>query len=152
MAKKRGNSEGTIYRRQNGTWSAQVSLQGHRLTHSFKTQREAQEWLMKIRGQIIDGLSYASTQLTLSEYLDGWLINKKATRRYATWLHYDRLVRRYINPDLGNMKLKDLRADHIQSIIIQLLKSGTGIYTIRKISGHTALRFEPGGQTGCDHT
>jgi Phage integrase, N-terminal SAM-like domain len=139
MAKKRGNSEGTIYRRQNGTWSAQVSLQDHRLTHSFKTQHEAQEWLRKIRGQVSDGMSYASSQLTLSEHLDGWLTTKKVTRRYATWLHYNWLVRRYICPTIGNIKLKDLQANHIQSLYSQLLKSGTGIYSIRKI--HFVLHY-----------
>src|SRR4030042_4773132 len=83
-------------------------------------------------------MSYASIRLTLSEYLDGWLINKKATRRYSTWLHYDWLVKGYINPTIGNIKLKDLRADLIQGLINQLLKSGTGIYTVRKI--HDVLK------------
>jgi hypothetical protein len=49
MAKKRGNSEGSIYKRQNGSWSVQATLQGHRLSHSFKTQRECQEWLKNSR-------------------------------------------------------------------------------------------------------
>ena len=31
MAKKRGNSEGSIYKRPNGTWSVQATLQGRRL-------------------------------------------------------------------------------------------------------------------------
>jgi integrase len=141
MAKKRSNGEGSMRRRSSGNWEVQLSLEGHRLARTFKTQRECLDWLRKSRNQISEGMSYAGSQIILSEYLDGWLINKKATRRYATWLHYDWLVRRYINPTLGSIKLKDLRADHIQGLMNMLLKSGTGIYTIRKIRDvlHCAL-------------
>jgi integrase len=138
MSKKRGNGEGSIYRRKNGTWSAQVSLQGCRQSRTFRTQHEALDWRRKILGQICDGMGYTGSQLTISEYMEGWLINKKATRRYSTWLHYDWLVRRYISPTIGIMKLKDIRANHIQELINQLLMLGTGTYTVRKI--HDVLK------------
>jgi integrase len=143
MAKKRANREGSIHKLPSGHWRGQVSHNGHRLSKTFPTQRECIDWVRKNLNQISDGLSYASTQLTLSEYMDGWLTNKKATRRYATWLHYDWLVKRYINPDLGIIKLKDLRADHIQGLINDLLKSRAGIYTVRKIRDvlHCALEL-----------
>lgn len=138
MTKKRGNHEGSVHRLPNSHWRGLVSHDGHRLSKVFSTQRECIEWVRKNRNQVSDGMSYASTLLTLSEYLDGWLINKKATRRYATWIHYDLLVRRFINPELGGVKLKDLRADHIQGLVNRLLKSGTGIFTVRKI--HDVLK------------
>jgi integrase len=133
MTKKRGNKEGSIFKQSNGGWRGQVSHEGHRQSKTFPTQRECIDWVRKNRNQISDGMSYASTQLTLGEYLDGWLINKKATRRYATWVHYEWLARGFIIPVLGDMKLKDLRASHIQELYNHLLKSGTGIPTIRKI-------------------
>ena len=117
----------------NGHWRGQVSHDSHRLSKVFPTQQECFVWVRKNRNQISEGLSYASSQLTLGEHLDGWLTNKKVTRRYATWLHYDWLTRRYICPTIGNIKLKDLQAIHIQNLYSQLLKSGTGVYSIRKI-------------------
>lgn len=133
MTKKRGNREGSIHRLPNGHWRGQVSHDGHRLSKVFITQVDCIEWVRKNRNQISEGLSYASSQLTLSEYLDEWLTTKKITRRYSTWLHYSWLVQRYICPTIGNIKLKDLQANHIQSLYSQLLKSGTGIYSVRKI-------------------
>jgi len=133
MTKKRANHEGCIFKLPNGRWRGLVSQRGHRLTKVFPTQHECIEWVRKNHNQISDGMSYISTQRALSDYLDGWLTIKKATRRYPTWVHYNWLVRRYINPVLGNIKLKDLRADHIQGLINQLLKSATGIYTVRKV-------------------
>jgi len=133
MTRKRGNREGSIHRLPSGHWRGQVSHERHRISKVFPTQRECIEWVRTNRNQISDGLSYTSTQVTIGEYMDSWLTTKKATRRYATWLHYDWLVRRYINPNLGNIKLKDLRADQLQALLSNLLKSGTGIYTTRKI-------------------
>ncbi len=133
MTKKRGNSEGSVFKLPSGRWCGQISHEGHRKSKSFVTQKECLDWVRKNRNQISDGMSYASTQITLSEFLDDWLVIKKSTRRYSTWIHYDEIVRRFINPSLGNIKLKDLRADRIQMLITQLLKSGTGIFTIRKI-------------------
>lgn len=138
MTKKRGNHEGSVHRLPNSHWRGLISHEGHRLSKVFSTQREYIEWVRKNRNQVSDGMSYASSQLTITEYMDGWLTIKKATRRYSTWLHYDWLVKGYINPTIGNIKLKDLRADHIQGLINQLLKSGTGVYTVRKI--HDVLK------------
>jgi integrase len=133
MTKKRGNNEGSIYRLPSGRWCGQVTHDGHRQSKSFPTQQECIEWVRKSRNQISDGMSYANTQVTFGEYLDGWLTIKKAQRRYATWVHYNWLARGYIIPVLGNIKFKDLRAIHIQNLYNDLLKSGTGIPTIRKI-------------------
>jgi hypothetical protein len=43
MAKKRGNNEGTVYKRSDGRWCAQVSLSGRRITKYAKTQRECHD-------------------------------------------------------------------------------------------------------------
>ena len=73
MAKKRGNNEGSIYRRKNGTWRAQVTISGYRMNFSAKTRKECLEWVRKTCTEIGDGMSVVSAQITLSEYLDEWL-------------------------------------------------------------------------------
>ena len=35
MARKRSNNEGSIYKRENGSWRAQVTLDGERLGRTF---------------------------------------------------------------------------------------------------------------------
>lgn len=141
MAKKRGNSEGSIYKRPNGTWSVQATLQGRRLSHTFKTQRECQEWLKKTRSQIDDGMTFASTKVRLGEYLSGWLTSSKTSLRQTTWIHYEQLNRCYITPWIGEIKLKDLRPEHIQDFYNCLIDEGVGIHTILKIHAvlHSAL-------------
>src|SRR4030065_1700784 len=137
MAKIRGKNEGSIHKRENGTWRVQVSLEGQRLSFTAKTRRECQEWLKKTVDQIDNGLTYDSTTVSLGEYLSSWLISVKASKRHSTWIHYDHLVRAYIIPRFGTVKLKDLRTDQIQNFYNQLLAEDVGAYTIIKL--HTML-------------
>jgi len=137
MAKKRGNNEGTINKLPSGRWRAQITLEGRRLGCVFNTQREGLEWIRKTRGQIDDGLTFASTKTTLGEYLMGWLTSTKAAKRRSTWTHYEQVSRNYIIPNIGKIKIKDLRAEHLQGLYNHLLDQDMGTYTVRKI--HTVL-------------
>jgi integrase len=141
MAKIRGKNEGTIHKRENGTWRAQISLEGQRLSFTGKSRRECQDWLKKVNGQIDNGLTFASSLVVLGDFLKEWLENTKASNRQATWSQYEQLIRSYVLPHLGKTKLKDLRPDHVQSLYNQLLASGTGTHTVIKIHTllHTAL-------------
>jgi len=137
MSKKRGNNEGSIYKRKNGSWRAQVTLDGQRLNYSAKTRKECQEWIRSVLVEIDDGMKYANTQLTVKEYLESWLLSKKASLKPATWTHYNKLARNYIIPALGNKKIRDLETNQIQSFYNQLVSNNVGAYTVRKI--HTSL-------------
>jgi integrase len=137
MTKKRGHNEGSIHQRKDGSWRAQVALQGRRLSFSAKTRRECQEWIKKTKGQIDEGMTFASTKITVAEFLAGWLTNSKASKRSSTLNHYEQLIRSYIVPRIGNITIKDLRPEQIQRLYNQLSDQGVGVYTIRKI--HTLL-------------
>ena len=137
MAKIRGKKDGSIHQRANGTWRAQVCLEGRRLSFSAQTRRECQEWLKKVIGQIDNGLTYASSTVTLAEYLKSWLDSTKAANRQATWKHYEQLTRTYVVPHLGKAKLKDLRPEQVQGLYNLLLAIQVGTNTVIKV--HTML-------------
>jgi len=141
MAKKRGNNEGSIHRRTNGTWRAQVTLNDRRLSFTADTRRECQEWIRKTLAQIDEGMTFASTRITLQEYLTEWLISKQSSIKPRTWTHYKQLVRQYIAPRLGHIRVKDLQPEHFQSFYNQMQQQGIGVFTIRKIHAvlHSAL-------------
>jgi integrase len=141
VAKRRGNKEGTIYQRKDGRWCAQVSLDGRRLTHYAKTQRECREWLRDIQAQIDEGLTIQGARVTLGDYLEQWLEAAKPSLHPNTWKQYSQIVRQHIIPLLGSIKLKDLRPDQIQSLYAEKLEAGTGKSTVRLIHAvlHRAL-------------
>jgi integrase len=141
MAKRRGNKEGSIYKRKDGRWCAQASLNGRRLTHYAKSQRECREWLKEIQDQIDEGLTIDGARATLGEYLLQWLETSKPSVRPKTWRQYSQIIRQHIVPDLGNIKLRDLRPDHIQAFYTAKLGAGTGARSVRLIHAvlHRAL-------------
>ena len=137
MTKRRGNHEGSIHQRKDGSWRAQITLEGRRLSFSAKTRRECQRWIKNTINQIDDGLSFSNTKITLEEYLSSWLTSKKGTLRSSTYTHYEQLVDSYINPHIGNRKINDLRPENIQALYNHLQVKEVGIPTIDKI--HTVL-------------
>ena len=52
------------------------------------TQQEAREWIRKIQGQVEQGLTYDDERITLGEFMEGWLENKKLQVRLATHEQY----------------------------------------------------------------
>jgi integrase len=129
MAKRRGNKEGSIYKRKDGRWCAQVSVNGRRLTKYGKTQTEVREWLKETISQVDSGI--VVTPQTLGEFLTAWLEAIKPSIRPNTYTTYKVQIVHHITPDLGEIKLRDLRADHIQRFYAAKLESGTGRSTVR---------------------
>ena len=142
MSKKRGQNEGSIYKRPNGSWSAQISVQGKRVTKYFKTQREGLDWLQNMRNQINSGLTLEGAQKTLSEFLEQWLGSIRASVKPKTITQYRQIVHMHILPLLGGIKLKDLRPDQIQALYNQKLDTGTSARTVLLIHAvlHRSLK------------
>jgi integrase len=137
MVKRRGNKEGSIHQRNDGSWRAQVILEGRRLSFSAKTRKECHIWIKETVNQIDDGLSFSSTKMTLDEYLTNWLTSKMSTMRQSTYTHFEHLSSAHIIPYLGKKKIVELRPEVIQGFYNRLREKGIGIPTIEKI--HTVL-------------
>jgi integrase len=142
MPRKRGHGEGSMYKRKNGLWSAQISVQGKRVTNYFKTQREGLDWLQQMRNQIRAGLTFTGAQLPLREFLSQWLGSIRESVKGKTLHQYGQIVRDHIAPRLGNIKLKDLRPDQIQALYNEKLDSGISARTVILIHAvlHRALK------------
>jgi len=142
MSKKRGQGEGSIYKRKDGLWIAQVSIQGHRISKYTKTQSEGLNWLHKMCTQVQAGMTLEGAQRPFSEYLQQWLILIQGSIRPNTLIQYSQIVRDHILPQLGRIKLKDLRPDQIQILYSEKLRQGTSSRTVILIHAvlHKALK------------
>ena len=138
MAKKiRGRNEGSIFKRANGTWRAQISINGQRASYGAKSKEECLVWLRKKQDQIEGGLTYDKSKTTLDNFLINWLDSLKVSVRYTTWEQYHRSINFFILPEIGKIKLIDLRPEHIQLLYNHLLDQKIGHYTVLKV--HTVL-------------
>jgi len=130
---KRSHGEGSISKRNNGTWLAQVSIEGRRVSKTFKTRKEALEWVTATTRQVKHGLTYSSAKTTLDELLESWLILKKNKLRPATEEFYRRLSRLYISPFMGKLKLQEITAARIQAFYEDMERRGIGKRTIEGV-------------------
>ena len=105
---RRGKNEGSIFRRTNGTWRAQVSVDGKRLSYTAKTRNECHDWIRKTLDQVDQGMTFETKNLTLKEYIKEWIAIRKKVLRPKTGFQYEKLINKYILPALGKIKLKDL--------------------------------------------
>src|SRR6266446_4119306 len=122
MAKKRGNNEGSITRRKNGLWMAQVTIgrdpetgKLKRATFYGKTRQDVADKLTKARYERQQGTFIAPHKLTLGEWLEIWFQQYKRPRvRPSTLDSYEIIIRRHLTPALGHIALRDLRPEHLQ--------------------------------------
>lgn len=132
MAKKRGNGEGSIFKRSDGRWCANVSVgtdpatgKLKRKTIYGKTRQEVVQKLTDTLNKIQTGSFIEPSKLKLKEWLAIWLYDyKKNTIRPTTFTSYEYIIRVHINPSLGHISLKDLRPEMIQKIYNDKFKNG----------------------------
>ena len=158
MANKRANHEGSIYKRKDNKWRAQVSIDGKRLSYTADTQRECQTWIKEIRGQIDNGLTAKGTELTLETFLTNWLITVSASRSISTYDHYRWNIERQINPHLGHYKISDLKPDRIQRYYEYLSNQGLSNHAVHvchkilRVAFNHAVKIGMLGRNPCTGT
>ena len=139
MAKRRGNNEGSIVKRNDGRWMARISVgrdpKSGTLKRAYfygKTRQEVAEQLTKALHDHKQGTFAAPHKLTLGAWLDTWLIDYKKPRiRPVTFDTYTLLVRRHLKPSLGHIALRELRPEHVHRYQNEKGKQGLDARTIR---------------------
>jgi integrase len=142
--RKRGQGEGTIYKRKDGRWAAAVTLgyQGgkfKRKTVYGKTRKEVQDKLTIELRKVQQGLPIVNERHTLAQFLKSWLESvAKPSVRPKTYRTYSDLVKLHLEPALGNQPLAKLSPQRIQTFLNDKSKSGLAPKTVRHI--HSTLR------------
>src|SRR5918998_170905 len=146
MAKKRGNGEGSIYRRTDGRWVGQYlvhTAKGPKYRYLYgKTRAVVAEKLTKAMADRDSGLIFDAGKMTLGEYLDRWLaVTVKGTVRTSTYERNEEIVRLHIKPSPGRVGLKKLTPAHVRGLYREKLDSGLAPATVRRIHStlHKAL-------------
>jgi hypothetical protein len=142
MRKKRGQNQGSVYQRSSDKrWVGQVTIQKkHRMKYFF-SQPEAEAWLGQALLLIGQGLPLAGTRVSLAAYFTSWLDRIYPSLRPKTQIQYEQVVHKHILPSLGDLSVRELKADQIQELYRLKRQVGCGQRTIKLINGilHHAL-------------
>jgi len=127
---KRGNSEGSIYKRQDGRWAASVDLgqaDGRRRRRHFyaATRQEVARKLQAAQRALADGLPLADQRQTVGGFLEIWLRDSVARKvRPRTLQRYQEIVRLHLAPRLGRIPLAKLTPAHVERMMNDALAQG----------------------------
>lgn len=132
MAKRRGNGEGSIYKRSDGTWVAKASVgydpaTGKPKRKSFygKTRKEVADKMAQALQEVRNGTYIEPAQTTFGEWLDKWLTGyKKGQLKPSTYQSYEILINVHIKPALGKIPMAKLQAHMLQSFYNGKLAAG----------------------------
>src|SRR5437588_7795214 len=141
--RRRGNGEGTIYRRSDGRWGATITLEdGGRKTLYGRNRREVKDLLKEVLRKRENGLLVASAEQLTGDYLARWLEDTvRNSVRPKTFESYELNVRR-LQPLIGSIKLGSLSPAHVQSAYGALLRRGLSARSVHHAHAvlHRALK------------
>ena len=149
MTKRRGRGEGSIFERDDGQWCASVTVgyteTGKRRRRSVygRTKAAVQEKLVRMQSASLDGMLGDTNRMTVGKYLEHWLeTSAKTTVRPTTYRRYEGIVRMYVNPHLGGVRLSQLQPSQVQALYTRLEGDGATPRTraITHAVLHTALK------------
>jgi integrase len=127
---KRGNSEGSIYRRSDGRWAASVDLgqaDGRRRRKAFyaKTRQDVGRKLQAAQRALADGLPLVDQRQTLGGFLEIWLRDSVARKvRPRTLQRYQEIVKLHLTPRLGRIPLAKLTPAHVERMMNEAIGQG----------------------------
>ena len=144
---RRGNGEGSIYKRHDGRWAGVLHLgyagvRRRRKTFYGKTRHEVVARLAAARRGLEQGLPIPPDRLTLAKYLQQWLEDSaRPSVKAATYEGYERMVRLHIVPELGRLRLARLSPQALSGLYRRLLNKGLAPKTVALVHAmlHRAL-------------
>lgn len=103
----------------------------------FKTKAEALEAGTKALNEYnLIGFSFTPSEISFADYLDLWLDTYcKTNHKPTTVVNYEKKIRLYIKPELGNYKLKNLNAAVLQNFVNNKFNEGLSRNTLSVIKG-----------------
>ncbi|MGH9184295.1 MAG: tyrosine-type recombinase/integrase [Acidimicrobiales bacterium] len=129
----RGRGEGSLYRRGDGRWVAQVELErapNGRRRYTRAVRATKTEALAALRALQRRPAGAQTDTRTLAAYLDWWGDNVLAdavaddTVKQSTADDYRWIIGRYVAPHLGRHQLRALTPDHVQAWLRLLASQG----------------------------
>ena len=123
------------YQRPNGTfeykWTDRIGARHSVYAKTLIELRMKEEFILK---DILDGIKCLNQNVTVNSYFEVWKRVKSGVRE-TTLVSYIRPYKRYVEPDFGNTKRKELSYSKVVMFYKGLIeKNGLGISTITKVN------------------
>ena len=143
---KRGNGEGTVFKRKDGRWESALAYTdeaGDRQRRRFygRTRAEVRSKLDEALRRLHDGDPVKDATVTVAAWVEGWIHGALAAsnRKVSTRENYATLARTHLVPaPFGLIRLDRLKPNDVESLLVAKRNAGKSASTQRTI--HSVLR------------
>jgi hypothetical protein len=150
---KRANGEGSIFRRKDGTWSAQLSYRDdygslkRRTVYGHHKRRSGPSSVRPAHASS-PATPVKDSTVTVSTWLEGWITQALtgSDRKQATKDLDASIARTHLVPTIGEIPLGRLRPSDVEALIVGRRQAGLSastvrtIYTVRRAALDIAVR------------
>lgn len=118
--------------RKDGTWPWRAHWRednGRACNKTFETEQAAKDWEAKMRRERDDralGRNTRARETHLREWIVEWWHREMTANPLATQENYSGAINRWINPEIGALKMIELRPERIAQLRDDLLDAGVG--------------------------
>ena len=143
---RRGNGEGSIYKREDGRWCGMVSLDdGRRKVVYARTRQEITKKLADALKAKALGVLVTDERQTVEEHLEEWLRDTAKPRiRPSTFTSYESIVRKHIVPAIGKVPVRKLTPQQVQRLLNERHEAGLNpkrMHGVLRAALSQAVRF-----------
>lgn len=133
---------------------------GRRRSKTFRRMTDARTFLRDVEADVQRGgyIDPAKAETKLHEFAEAWLTVKRGVVRPKTADEYASMLRRYVLPALGHLRVGRLRPLDIERLMADLLRQGTSRTTVRNVVVKVltpvlrlAVRNKAITENPCDH-
>jgi integrase len=139
MPRHRSNGEGDIHQRPDGRWEARLHLgwrNGKRVRRSVygRTKAEVAKKLRAAHHKHDRGLPLGDGRMTVKSWLEHWLrLQRRSEKAANTIIQYEWAINKHLVPVLGDYKLQELNADHVDELLGELADAGAAKNTMMRV-------------------
>ena len=115
-----GALRGSAVERGNGRYLLRVHVGGGRYksrTVAGRTKRELERNWRRFLNELEVGIGHEHGRVRVGDFADAWLAQIERTRTYGTWRRYRAVVRTYVMPTLGHIRLDRLTHADVQHCV-----------------------------------
>ncbi|MFO7252947.1 MAG: tyrosine-type recombinase/integrase [Actinomycetes bacterium] len=132
-SRRRVPGEGTVYfHKGRNQWVAQQTVAGRRITAYGRSAAEARR---KLQAKLEQNVGTVHSDMTLESYLRRWIAwrQERGELRHESITNYAQLLRLYVIPYLGGVKLQELGTAHVDALFTELIRRKLSPATIRRV-------------------
>lgn len=135
MPRKKGSKNGgNVTCKPNGTYLMRIVFNGENMStiaKGAKTEAQARKMMNAWIAELEAGRAAEPTKITLGQYYEQWLEEKKQELHPLTCKNYKANFKNHVRPFLGRKRLQEITRKEIQDILYLMANKGLSLDTIR---------------------